>query len=682
MKLPLLLLASVALAAAPARAQTALQTLESPTPQSTGYFGTAVAAVPDVDGDGVDDVLVGAQSEDPYGNGDGKYGRAHVFSGATGALLYSIDSPNPNYNGYFGYEVAGVPDTDGDGRGDLLVSASLETRVYLFSGADGTLLHELASPNPQAGVNFGGSIAGVPDVDGDGRGDLLVGASKEDMGFEEAGRAYLFSGASGAHLYEFSSIAPEEFGRFGQDVAGVPDLNGDGTADLLVAEHRDVELSGYYSIAVESFRISAFSGATGALIGSIDEPSIGMGEPFPGYISVAGLEDVNGDGRGDILAGAPNQAGTGRAYVFSGADGTRLVAPLASPNAELGGEFGESVAGVPDLDGDGRPDLLIGARKEDPGSSPFSVGRAYVFSGVTGALLDELASPNAEPGGQFGEALAGIEDLDGDGRGDLVVGAGHEGFAGLTFPGRVYVFASAASPVTIALGPAAPNPTVPAGGGTFTFTATLRNLSAETQTFEAWTQATLPDGSATAPLVGPVTVTLGPGETVSKTLTQRVPAGAPAGTYVYTGFVGNFPDAVESSSGFAVTKAAGRAAAGAGTPAAWEASYAGSGAPVTAGDTWAAGARVEGPAAFALAAPWPNPFATQTQLRYEIPVEAHVRLTAYDVLGRQVAVLVDGTVEAGQHEATFDAAGLPSGTYLVRLETGTAVQTQRVTLLR
>ena len=88
-----------------------------------------------------------------------------------------------------------------------------------------------------------------------------------------------------------------------------------------------------------------------------------------------------------------------------------LLHELASPDQDRFGSFGYSVAGVPDADGDGRSDLLVGA----PGDGPLSPGRAYLVSGVNGALLYELVSPNEQFDGNFGYSVAGIPDADGDG---------------------------------------------------------------------------------------------------------------------------------------------------------------------------------------------------------------------------------------------------------------------------
>ncbi len=88
------------------------------------------------------------------------------------------------------------------------------------------------------------------------------------------------------------------------------------------------------------------------------------------------------------------------------------------------------------------------------------------------------------------------------------------------------------------------------------------------------------------------------------------------------------------------------------------------------------------PTSASLAASYPNPFARTTTLGFEIAEAGIARLVVYDVLGREVAVLMDGPVAVGRHEAVFDAAGLPSGTYVVRLRAGSFVATQRVTVVR
>ena len=202
--------------------------------------------MPDVDGDGRGDLLVSATREE--GSGVDLAGRVYVFSGATGSLLRVLESPNPRAQGFFGDSPSVVPDVDGDGVVDILVGASGEDgggefssgRAYVFSGASGVLLRTLESPNAEFAASFGLQASGVVDVDGDGRGDLLVGVSRESGGgVSESGRAYVFSGATGTLLHTLESPSPEAEGRFGWSVSGMGDADGDGRGDLLVGAYQE-----------------------------------------------------------------------------------------------------------------------------------------------------------------------------------------------------------------------------------------------------------------------------------------------------------------------------------------------------------------------------------------------------------------------------------------------------------
>ena len=183
----LLLFLALAASVAAVQAQGLLFELVSPSEQEGGFFGYTVSGVPDVDGDGAGDVIVGAVFEDP-GPSPPAAGRAYVFSGVTGAPLHTLASPNEEPEGFFGTAVAGVGDVDGDGRGDVIVGAGESGgalnagRAYVFSGATGILLHTLVSPHPTRDGSFGNAVAGVPDLDGDGRGDVVVGARIEGPG--------------------------------------------------------------------------------------------------------------------------------------------------------------------------------------------------------------------------------------------------------------------------------------------------------------------------------------------------------------------------------------------------------------------------------------------------------------------------------------------------------------------
>jgi hypothetical protein len=363
---------------ATADAQMLLLTLDTPNPQASGNFGHSVA-VGDVNGDGKADIAVGAHSQVVGGNED--QGRAYVFSGSNGSLLFTLDIPNPQGGAYFGHSVA-LGDVNDDAKADIAVGAVFEDvggnedqgRAYVFSGADGSLLFTLDTPNPQAVAWFGYSLA-VGDVDGDGKADIAVGAHREDIGGnEDQGRAYVFSEADGSLLFTVDLPNPQAVAWFGVSLA-VGDVNGDGKGDVAV-------------------------GAYGENVG------------------------VNGS--------------QGRAYVFSGSDSS-LLFTLDTPNPLYGAYFGRSVA-VGDVNGDGKADVAVGALYEDVAGND-DQGRAYVFSGADGSLLFTLDTPNPQAYAHFSRSLA-VGEIDGDGKGDIAVGAPRQNVA-YSAQGRAYAFSLA-----------------------------------------------------------------------------------------------------------------------------------------------------------------------------------------------------------------------------------------------
>jgi len=408
-----------------------------------GCFGISVSGIPDLDGDKLSDIIVGTEENDPC--------RAYIFSGNDGYLLYRLESPNPDMYGHFGSSVSGVNDMDGDGFGDVVVGACREDpgaspddagRVYTFSGATGVLLHTLHSPNEESSGYFGYAVSGIHDLNGDGLGDIVVGAYWEDPGSSpsNAGRAYVFSGTTDTLLLALQSPNEESNGNFGYSVSGIPDVNGDGLDDIIVgAQNEDPGSS-----PSDAGRAYIFSGADGVLLHTLQSPD----ETGSGHFgcSVAGINDITGDGRGDVIVGAYlenhdlSPGGAGSAYVFNGNTGS-LVFTLGSPNKQEYGYFGLAVSGVPDFNGDGVADIVVGACGEYPKYSPWGIGRAYLFSGSDGAFLHTLKSPNEQGCGFFGNAVCGLSDTNGDMSGDLIVGAYMES-PGTTidYAGRVYLF--------------------------------------------------------------------------------------------------------------------------------------------------------------------------------------------------------------------------------------------------
>lgn len=316
-------------------------------------------------------------------------------------------------------------------RSPARLAALLAGFTALMANAD---VLTLISTNEKAGGFFGASVDGIPDVDGDGVDDVIVGAPEEDGGgVGDAGRVYIFSGATGLLIRAHSSPNDTVEGGYGQTVAGIDDLNGDGRGDYAVGAPGENSGGG---------RVYVYSGLNGTLIRTTTSPNNENSGEF-GYI-VTAIPDFTGDGRGDYGVGAPGENGDrGRFYAFSGNTGN-LFHTQNSPNAELSGRFGESASGIPDVNNDDRGDYIVGAPQEDPGGLPSDAGKAYVFNGVGGALLHSLSSPNPESGGRFGKSVGGAPDVGGNGFGDVIVGAPNEevevGGTIYSSGGRAYLF--------------------------------------------------------------------------------------------------------------------------------------------------------------------------------------------------------------------------------------------------
>lgn len=190
---------------------------------SNHFLGVGTGLMGDVNGDGIEDQIVGASRA---ANGRG---RAYVFSGADGGLLYSIDgdSGSSNFSVFF---VAGVGDVNNDGTPDGYVGDFSHNitagRAYVFSGIDGSILYRFdGAPGEGAGPG-----RGAGDIDNDGHADIIVGFYTAGT---NSGRAEIYSGRDGSLLQQFThTIAGAQFGF---DAVGVHDVDGDGRFDFLVS---------------------------------------------------------------------------------------------------------------------------------------------------------------------------------------------------------------------------------------------------------------------------------------------------------------------------------------------------------------------------------------------------------------------------------------------------------------
>jgi hypothetical protein len=529
-------------------------------------FGFSVAPAGDVNGDDIPDLIVGAPSYDGIQD---FAGRAYLFLGPFEADRSAANADATisavNFGDNLGFSVAGAGDTDGDGFDDLLMGARSNDaqgiqsgQVYLFRGPLSGDLRVADADAVISGEDFdelGRAVAGIGDIDGDGLADIALGAPLAN----NRGRVLIFRGPVSGELATADAdavIDGTEFNELlGTSVSRAGDLNDDGIGDVVIGGPRP-NLNG-----AGTGHAYVFFGPVGGLHSANEADVILQGEALNDEFgsSVAGGSDVNGDGIDDLLIGAAQfSAGlSGKAYVFHGPLAGFI--PAAAADAELSGEaredlYGDSVALPGDVNGDGLGDVLVGS--EFSNSLAVHGGRAFLYLSPLAGNVGVAAATvmTGDSGETVGAAVAPAGDVDDDGRADLLVGA--SGFEGTGFAQLLHGADLAPAPLRVSVAAPGGPVQIPASGGSFEFRVVMRNLTAQTQTVELWTSLLVPPArTSRSPVLGPVQISLPPNGTVQRTFTQSVPGPFPAGRSLLVTNVRNPADTSGDLANLAFTKA-------------------------------------------------------------------------------------------------------------------------------
>lgn len=357
-------------------------------------------------------------------------------------------------NDFLGYSAANAGDIDGDGFDDIIVGIPKSNpvlpgggkpsrdagSVIVYSGKTALPLPSLTFTGDAAGDEFGISVAGAGDVNHDAVPDIMVGAHKADVLDpvtlkvlkKNAGRAVIYSGGTGAKLFDFYGESAGD--GLGISVAIIGDTDADGFAEVISGAWKADKIDPITEKKLtDTGAAYIYSGSSHGLLHTFE------GENKRDYFGFAvAASDVNNDAKPDVIIGAYRHdallggkklADAGSAYIYSTADYS-LIRQL--DGAHAGDRLGFSVAGIADVNGDNHSDVLVGAPKEDsrhPATHKAvkDAGTVHIYSGENGLLLDPTDPDkpiNSDPqaGAMFGSSVCAAGDFNNDTIPDFVVG--------------------------------------------------------------------------------------------------------------------------------------------------------------------------------------------------------------------------------------------------------------------
>lgn len=426
--------------------------------QADAHFGISVAGAGDVNGDGYDDVIVGAPDFD---GGATNSGRAYVFHGSATGLSttpdWIADAPKVEEHGFFGIVVGPAGDVNGDGYADVAIGMTNyglmweiwdEGAVYVWYGSETGLgaSYGWIARGGSIYAHLGWDLGTAGDVNGDGYDDLIAGAYRFDAA--GASHAYVWYGsatglgpAGTPGNAAWTASSDQTLSAFGTHVGSAGDVNGDGYGDVFVGapayDHGETDEGMVFVWYGSDTGLGA--NGTPANAGWAAESNQENGQlsgrwnsaPQEGGVGTAG--DVNGDGYDDFIVGSnlydSPDADEGAVFLWYGSatglgdNGNPGNAGWWAEGDQAGAWFGSGAGTARDVNGDGYDDVLIGG-------CLFEGGLAAAWLGSEDGLEDSGSPANADwsvtsgqSGSYFGYALATAGDVNGDELADVVVGA-------------------------------------------------------------------------------------------------------------------------------------------------------------------------------------------------------------------------------------------------------------------
>jgi hypothetical protein len=440
-KLPIAILVAIALFAAPrmgAASPITSHVLMDPVGENNGdFFGTAVAWIGDVNGDGYDDLLIGAFRYPEIGS----LGKAYLYFGgpAIDSVADLVIPPPAGGTGWFGVSVASAGDFNGDGYPDFIIgaqNAGYEGKAFIYYGGpslDATPDFMLTGESTGSLTSFGASVASAGDVNEDGFDDVIVGAP---LYGNRPGRVYVFFGGAVPDAVPdrvFNGIGFND--QLGSVVGSAGDVNGDGHPDVFASAQANS------ASALGAGAIYVWFG--GPVFDTTSDLSLFGSAVNENLMNAANAGDVNDDGFSDLI-------GAGRTQVCVWFGGS---SPNSVPDLTLARSYA-SVAGAGDVNADGIDDFVVGAVYGTGGS-----GRVSVFYGGSSVnIVEDLYFVGDPSGGSIGLGVAGGGHVDGPGPSDLIVSTYYDPEATGYNKGHVYLYANSNDSPTVVPGPGGSDP--------------------------------------------------------------------------------------------------------------------------------------------------------------------------------------------------------------------------------